>query len=524
MAYDIFISYRRVDINGKSNVATARTFKFALEDKGYNVFFDYSECTDDLFEDKILPAIRTCRCFLLVLTAGALDRCKNEGDWLRREIEEAMKYSRKIVPVTPDDNLFDGYPSDLPQLLETLPKIQVTTIHMGRIFEKCIDTLVEDRIPPRIKRKPNLDVIDNPDDLHIPKLKLGVDMDCIFYIDGEEKCRLQAGVIQKVPLAQGEYELRFVSIENPADQKVEDLVMPDADKLKRVSLCELRDKRLAAERAEAERQAEERRLEEERKRQEEEIKRKAEEERKRKSNMVFKVGGVEFTMVYVEGGRFQMGSPDWDSDAYSDEKPQHWVSLSDYHIGETVVTQALWKAVMKGNPSCFKGDDNLPVENVAWESTDKNVSVQEFLKRLNETLRSQLPQGRCFRLPTEAEWEYAARGGQNDKGYKYSGSNTIGDVAWYDSNSGDKTHPAMSKTPNELGLYNMSGNVGEWCQDYKGDYPGGEQDNPSGPKQGYFRVFRGGCWPGSARDCRVAYRGYNTPDYRYSSLGFRLAL
>ena len=221
------------------------------------------------------------------------------------------------------------------------------------------------------------------------------------------------------------------------------------------------------------------------------------------------IGNIE--MVYVAGGTFTMGATaEQGSDAYDDEKPTHSVTLSDFYIGKYEVTQAQWKAVMGSNPSYFKGD-NLPVENVSWND------IQEFIKKLNAQT------GKRFRLPTEAEWEYAARGGNRSKGYKYSGSNSIGDVAWYYDNSSSKTHPVGQKTPNELGIYDMTGNVWEWCQDWKGSYSSSSQTNPTGPSSGSYRVLRGGSWSDIARDCRVSYRGYDIPDYRNSNSGFRLA-
>ena len=217
-------------------------------------------------------------------------------------------------------------------------------------------------------------------------------------------------------------------------------------------------------------------------------------------------------MVRVDGGTFTMGATsEQGSDAERDEKPAHQVTLSTYSIGETEVTQALWKAVMGSNPSNFKGD-NLPVEEVSWED------CQKFISKLNTAT------GKRFRLPTEAEWEYAARGGSKSRGYKYSGSNTIGDVAWYHYNSGSKTHNVKTKQPNELGLYDMSGNVWEWCQDWCGSYSSGSKTNPTGPSSGSGRVYRGGSWYGYARDCRSSYRYYYTPSYRYRDLGLRLAL
>ena len=229
------------------------------------------------------------------------------------------------------------------------------------------------------------------------------------------------------------------------------------------------------------------------------------------ADQTFTVNGVSFTMKLVEGGTFQMGSND--SDAFSDEKPVHSVTLSSYYMGETEVTQALWKAVMGTNPSDFKGD-NLPVEQVSWND------CQEFISKLNQIT------GKKFRLPTEAEWEYAARGGKKSNRYNYSGNNNIGGVAWYTDNSGNKTHMVKTKSPNELGFYDMSGNVWEWCHDWFGsDYYGkSPSTNPQGPSSGTGRVLRGGSWYYRARHCRVSSRSYSVPIYRYNRLGFRLAL
>ena len=220
----------------------------------------------------------------------------------------------------------------------------------------------------------------------------------------------------------------------------------------------------------------------------------------------------DIAMVYVSGGTFTMGATsEQGSDAWDDEKPAHSVTLSGYYIGKYEVTQELWKAVMGSNPSNFKGD-NLPVERVSWND------VQEFLRKLNAMT------GKNYRLPTEAEWEFAARGGNSSRGYKYSGGNSIGNVAWFGVNSGSRTHAVGTKSPNELGIYDMSGNVYEWCQDWYGSYSSSSQRNPQGPNSGSFRVYRGGSWNYSAGRCRVSFRLYNTPGGRDSYLGFRLAL
>ena len=226
----------------------------------------------------------------------------------------------------------------------------------------------------------------------------------------------------------------------------------------------------------------------------------------------FSAGGVTFRMVRVEGGSFTMGATsEQGSEAKSDESPVHRVTLSTYYIGETEVTQALWEAVMGNNPSNFKGA-NLPVEQVSWED------CQNFIRELNRMT------GKRFRLPTEAEWEYAARGGNKSQGCKYSGSNAIDKVAWYTDNSGNKTHEVRTKSPNELSIYDMSGNVWEWCQDWYHSYYASYQTNPSGPSTGSNRVFRGGGWSIYARNCRVSFRNSYTPGNRSYYLGLRLAL
>ena len=224
-------------------------------------------------------------------------------------------------------------------------------------------------------------------------------------------------------------------------------------------------------------------------------------------NKVFTVKGVSFKMIAVKGGTFQMGN-DYGYDA---EMPVHQVTLSDYYIGETEVTQELWNAVMGSNPSNLTGNMQCPVEQVSWND------CQTFISRLNELT------GATFRLPTEAQWEYAARGGNQAQGRMYSGSNTIDNVAWYTSNSSSTTHPVKTKAPNELGIYDMSGNVWEWCSDWYGSYSSAAQTDPTGPSTGSYRVCRGGGWNGYASGCRVAGRFHDAPTISYFSLGLRLA-
>ena len=232
----------------------------------------------------------------------------------------------------------------------------------------------------------------------------------------------------------------------------------------------------------------------------------------------FTVNGVTFTMVAVEGGTFTMGASDDAPDAYDWEKPAHQVTITKgYCIGETEVTQSLWLAVMGSNPSYFQGDLNRPVEQVSWND------CQQFITILNQLT------GRTFRLPTEAEWEFAARGGKYSQGYKYAGSNDINEVAWYYDNiptwgtEGYGTQIVATKAPNELGLYDMSGNVWEWCQDWYDGYSSEAQTNPTGPASGYRRINRGGGWRGGY--CNVWSRFFFTPTTNtLDDLGLRLAL
>jgi len=222
--------------------------------------------------------------------------------------------------------------------------------------------------------------------------------------------------------------------------------------------------------------------------------------------------GISIEMVKVEVGSFNMGATPEMQAPYEVEKPVHRVTLTNnYYIGKYEVTQALWQAVMGSNPSYFKGDD-LPVEQVSWND------CQDFISKLNAMT------GKRFRLPSEAEWEYAARGGKKSRGYQYSGSNTLGDVAWYEGNSGSKTHAVGTKQPNELGIYDMTGNVYEWCQDWYGSYSSSPQTNPIGAVSGSRRVRRGGGWCSSASYCRSSYRYNCAPDGRYVDIGFRLVL
>ncbi len=252
----------------------------------------------------------------------------------------------------------------------------------------------------------------------------------------------------------------------------------------------------------------------------------------------FTVNGVSFNMVEVEGGTFMMGATaEQASEALNNEKPPHQVTLSTFYIGQTEVTQELWVAIMGYNPSWFNGTGNAsygsthtqdfgtnlqrPVEFVSWNE------CRDFVVKLCDLT------GLYFSLPTEAQWEYAARGGSKSQGYIYAGSDSIDEVAWLYTNAyyytdsttfTTATQTVATKAPNELGLYDMSGNVCEWCLDYLGDYDNRPQTNPTGPPPGTYRVYRGGCWMDYAKMCRVSRRFGAEPLSAGGSRGLRLTL
>ncbi|MEQ1746837.1 MAG: formylglycine-generating enzyme family protein [Saprospiraceae bacterium] len=260
---------------------------------------------------------------------------------------------------------------------------------------------------------------------------------------------------------------------------------------------------------------------------------------------------LHFRMMRVPEGSFRMGSPDNDPDAFDSEKPQHPVRLDGFWLAERPVTQALWTTVMGQNPAYFKGPQR-PVEQVSW--FDAAVFCNALSQDTERSPAYLTPAGKPFgwdgktwtlpnagdvqpalsigggegkppgyRLPTEAEWEHAARGGADER-YRYSGSDLLDQVGWYAKNSGQETRDVALLLPNTLGLYDMSGNVYEWCEDWWGNYAADPQENPRGPEKGINRVFRGGYWGNAPQNCRPASRGHVRPGYRVYYLGFRLAL
>ena len=235
-------------------------------------------------------------------------------------------------------------------------------------------------------------------------------------------------------------------------------------------------------------------------------------------DLAFTVNGISFIMKHIEGGAFWMGAQkdnpqgiNYDIEAENNESPIHHVTVGSFYMGETEVTQALWKAVMGTNPSYYIGDD-FPVDQVNWED------CQSFIRELN------LVTGSHFRLPTESEWEYAARGGVSSRGLKYAGGSNIDDVAWYNNNSGRTTHSVKIKSPNELGLYDICGNVLEWCQDWYGNYDRVSQTNPKDSSGGTCHILRGGSLYYGSRMCRLAYRYIMDPTFNGVNYGYGLRL
>lgn len=234
--------------------------------------------------------------------------------------------------------------------------------------------------------------------------------------------------------------------------------------------------------------------------------------------------GLNMRMIYVEGGSFTMGcTSEQGGDCDSDESPSRYVTVNSFYMGMLEVTQSQWEKVMgtsvyqqknKANPDGpMRGTGaDYPMYYVSWEE------AREFCRRLSQQT------GKTYRLPTEAEWEYAARGGKKNESTKYSGSNYLGSVAWYSDNSNNSAHPCGTKQANALGIYDMSGNVWEWCEDWFGNYVSYDTNNPKGATMGQYRVLRGGGWINFASSCRVTNRGINSPDYRYNYYGFRVVL
>ena len=416
--YDIFLSYRR---DGGRDVA--RPIKLELEKHGYNVFLDFDELKDGSFNQKIKDAISEAPIFIVILSSHALDRCINEDDWVRQEIEYAIIQRRHIIPINPDLT-FEGFPKNLPQhIKDGLGCHQYSDILFGQLFEDSIRKMVRERIVPYVP---------------VPRKK-------------QRKTMLYGIILALTILLVGCLVLRECQSHTT-----------DVSNLSH-----------------------------------------------------FIVNGTDFEMVYVEGGNFVMGADSLFREAESDEIPAHVVSVGNFYIGKYEITQEQYEAVKGNNPSHNKGKGALPVENVNY------YEAIGFIRSLNDLT------GLEFDLPTEAEWEYAAGGGRLHKGYRYSGSDNPEDVAWYVNNANGRTKPVGKKRPNELGIYDMSGNVWEWCKDYyDSTYYRTMYDftNPQGAKLSSHRTIRGSSVQLPYIWCRSTNRDGQDPAAKDTDYGFRIIL
>ena len=493
-SYDVFISYSRKDyVDEKKNVLPGNEIskiKEALTKAGITFWFDEDGVySGDKFAEVIVKNIKASSVFVFLSTANS-----NLSEWTASEISTAHMMKKKIIPVRIDNSIYHDdvilYLSRLSHIdyYENPEKGRQELVRSIKAFlenEKAalVQKAAEERHQQLLLARQQREQEENRKrQAEMEKLEVEISA------QESRRTELKKAVLQK------EQELKFSQIDLEACEKNLQRLHQKLDELRNPkNVTEIKQMALEAEN-----------------------KRKAEEQRKQEAlqSSTFTVNGVSFKMIHVQGGTFMMGATEEQGDdAYYYEKPAHEVILSDYSIGETPVTQELWEAVMGNNPSEYKGK-LLPVECV--------YDCQEFIRKLNQLT------GKKFRLPSEAEWEYAARGGNQSMGYKYCGSNNIDEVAWYSVNSNYTTHPVKQKKPNELGIYDMSGNVEEWCQNTSEFYYNNKQMNPTESKSALYYVTRGGSNRHNACHCRVSHREVwrieSEEVESINDIGFRLAL
>ena len=503
--YDVFISYARKDyLDEQKNVIPGNVVsqvKEALMAEGIKFWFDEDGIiSGQEFGKEITKSIEASKVFLFLASENS-----NKSNMVSGEIGIAVELNKNIIPFRIDESSYndavkihivnndfiDYYINPEKGLTKMVNSIK-------KYLEQEEEKLIEDI------RSANNNLNKDEAQLLMKREKLLEETKEVS--NKEKRTTLQKEIQETSPISQKYQKERFSLL-----REIEKLSNSNKEKEKdnKVKSEELKQKNDQIKRLEKELNEAKNELEYYR----------TAEKRQAEAKGEFTVNGVSFKMIHVDGGTFQMGSDSGDRN----EKPVHSVTLDNFFIGETEVTQELWEAVMGNNPSVFKGE-NLPVEKVSWEDIcgkdGKGNDPECFLYKLKQIT------GKEFRLPTEAEWEFAARGGKESKTYKYSGSDTLDHVAWYEKNSGDKTHPVKTKSPNQLGLYDMSGNVYEWCQDwYKEDYySSSPRINPPGPSSGSHRIIRGGHYIVRHTGCRVEYRRYNLPTNKSKNTGFRLAL
>ena len=514
MKYDAFISYRR-----ESGTHQATALKEALENRGHKgrIFMDVFNDEGGPFPKKLSDALKkSCNLIVIISSKDCFKPKENEEDWFLREISDALEQDKNIIPVFYDEIKDKDIESDLsllrnsPYKIKNLPKHQAVFFHgdipeasfnQANSYLKSEENVLNEQFKLLSNKKNQIHqgLLEIRDINTIKCPICGTDNDVAlsycnicaykFFDEVEESVADKNEKKQENNRIKKHSEIWKGYCEQGKQQEnIKNLQDTISDLEKSLATAQ-RDLRLTDNNPP---------------------------HKEENDFFVIKLNEkVEFKMIRVEGGTFMMGATkEQGSKADDDEQPAHEVTLSDFYIGETQVTQELWNAVMdmdeESNPSKFKGAKR-PQECVSWND------CQEFIQRLNDKTNKN------FRMPTEAEWEYAARGGKKSMGYKYAGSNSIGDVAWYGENSNKHTHDVHFMEPNELGLYDMSGNVWEWCSDWYGEYGKSSQTNPRGPSFGSNRVSRGGSWRSNAGLCRVSLRGYYAPDFHYFNLGLRLA-
>lgn len=477
--FDIFISYKR------KSLPTANNLYYRLTTRGYSTFFDLEEMGRDNYNVQLLNYIENAKDVFVILEEGSLDACQREDwekDWFCHEVAFALEKKKNIIPL-----LIGGYkmpPVDFfPEKLKDLSLKNAPEFNYS-YFDAYIDRLIQ---KDYLLSKPNLL------DKNTSVFKFYSNEDCRVFKEGKLVCSLEGNSEEPYYLPvtrKGDYRFKAVNAVTGESKTIKERI--DADEEKDVEIEWEEHKQI-----------------------------KPYQEWPRLSSTgeetkTIQVLGTSFNMKKIAVGSFYMGTVIPESNntqiIATDVPNSHSVIISEgFYIGETPVTQELWSIIMHKNPSRFQNDCS-PVESVTWEE------CQEFIKQLNQLTDL------SFRLPTEAEWEFAARGGIKSRNLLYSGSNNIEEVAWYLNNSYNQTHPVKQKRPNELGLYDMSGNVWEWCQDYYAEYESGVQRNPIGPSKGSKHVFRGGCWC-EVEDCRVTARRGGPANFKNAGgIGLRLAL
>lgn len=526
--FDIFISYKRISL------PTANNLYYRLTTKGYSTFFDLEEMRNDDFDKQLLHYIGNAKDVFVILEEHSLDACKDgtwETDWFCREIIFALEQNKHIIPI-----LLNGYEmpkeEDLPDKLKRLTKQDAPKFDFA-YFSEYIERLIRNN---RITSKPN------KKDIATSVFKFYANEQTQIYKEGKLVCSLDKDADEPyyLPVARkGDYRFKGVNVVTD-EQKILDEYI-DADEEKKVEIKwdrnQMDQPKIIVE--EKSKKINKNLLLPSSRLSPRFIAKiasflslivlfviivlilKVEDIQTIKSRLIinnnvkeFLVNNVSFDMIEVKGDTFLMGTND--ILCYPDEHPIHKVYLSSYYIGETEVTQELWQAVMGDNPSINKGD-KMPVDNVSWND------CQRFIAKLNKLTNT------TFRLPTEAEWEYAAQGGNRSKEYTFAGNEKIDRVAWYEENSGAFTHPVATKKPNKLGLYDMSGNVWEWCIDKysKNYYENSPLNNPqlgASYDDGSYRVRRGGSAYDGINPCRVTFRSRWNPNSKNERMGFRLVL